>query len=153
MVSYSPAPITNPTLPHTSTTSFSPIMAGNRTYVWLLPFQQQTQPRAVITLFPPFPNQRQAKGEQSFHILRFRAANWCIQTWDCLWGVQHRARLQRMSLPWGTRGGTSSKQFMPNKSPFHPQSERTDTKFPKKITIRVNLFSSHWHRALSFINV
>lgn len=50
VVSYSPSPIMNQNLPHTSTTSFSPIIAGDRTYVLLLLFQQLAQLSAVITL-------------------------------------------------------------------------------------------------------
>lgn len=37
------------------------------------------------------------------------------------------------------------------KSPLHPKSERTDSNFPKKVTVRMHLFSSCWHSTLYFI--
>lgn len=40
-----------------------------------------------------------------------------------------------------------------NKSPLHPKSERIHSNFPKKVTVRIHLFSRFWHRTLYFIKV
>lgn len=135
----------NQNLPHTSTTSFLPIIAGNRTYVLLLLFQQQAQLSAVITLSLHSQTRDNPRLNSCFTSL----IDTCEPGSSITAGTVCPKCRTALPHPRHIPGKAAATRFL-NKSPLHPKSERTDSNFPKKITVRMHLFSRCWHKTLFY---
>lgn len=152
VVSYSPSPLMNHNLPYTSTTSFSPITAGNRTYVLLLLFQQQAQLSAVITLSHHSQIRENPRPNSCFTSL---IPEFLTDTHEPGSSTTAGTVPSAGTAPPHPRHipGKAAASSLLNQSPLHPKSERTDSNFPNKVTVRMHLFSRCWHSTLYFIKV
>lgn len=133
MVSYSPSPLMNQNLPYTPTTSFSPITAGNRTYVLLLLFQQQAQLSAVITLSLHSQIRENPRPKSCFTSLIPEFLTDTHEPGSSITAGTVPSAGTALPHPRHIPGKAAASSFL-NQSPLHPKSERTDSSFPKKVT-------------------
>lgn len=150
VVSYSPSPIMNQNLPHTSTTSFWPIIAGNRTYVLLLLFQQQAQLSAVITLSLHSQTRDNPRVNSCFTSLISELLIDTREPGPSITAGTVPSAGTALSHPRHIPGKAAATIFL-TESLLYPKSERTDSNFPKKVIVRMHLFSRCWHSTLYFI--